>query len=232
MKSIRNIFLALLCVLSDSGSAIEISRDQIKHFDPGWVSYIEACDTYHDYSRDLAPGFRTGAAWEPQLSDALQEIDSFLEKDCRAYNESRNSPDLLAAFVPRLQSVSGKVSLARMNGLAVSSRLMSASVRLKAIYKKLGLDPRESPCISKIEERAVHSQQRMQSLLQRTQKVEKLCPIAEKSTPKASALRVYGQGAPEALPSRKRVLDASSSDITGTQKAAKEAQQSEQKAQP
>lgn len=211
--------LAALCAHSALGSVL--SREELKLQDPGWVKYIYTCDSFHEYSADLAPAFWTGNKWEPQLTDTLTEIDTFLAKDCKAYNDSRNSPELLAAFVPRLQAVSGKVSEARRLGLEATGRLASATARLADLHRKLGLDTRKTPCMAKLQERTAHSQSRMQALLARTQKIEKLCPITMETAPKAKAPQAYGQGAP--VPGKAAVTRTpasnGASDLTGTQKA-------------
>ena len=215
--------LLILACAGTTGQAAVLTEEQAKATDPGWLRFIEACDTYHTLNLPLAPAFWTGRQFEPKHGLTLQQVDQFLESDCKSYNDSRNSPEKLAAFVPKLHAVSAAVTETRALALQAESELDRAYRGLRERYLRLGANPRESECYLYVEQRLGHVLARNRELLERTRKIERLCPVSASKEPMPAAKLPSGQGAPAARAGKDQSAPPSASGLTGTGRAISEA---------
>lgn len=208
-----------------------LSKEDLSAYDAEWVQYVQSCDSFHFLKLPFASAFWNGVKWEPKISEALVTIDNFLAQDCKKYNESRNSPEKLAAFLPQLKAMSTKVTDAREAGLKVAADLSISTARLEKLQRELGNDPNSAVCLKSLQKRSLHVALRSSALLEKTKRIEELCPVAETAEAKPVKNTKLGQGAPTTATkeSKAGATPANASDISGTKKAIEDAQQGSQK---
>lgn len=207
--------------------AADIARKDRHLYDAAWMAYMEACDRQPEVGIPFGAAFDAGVKLEPKLTETFTEVNTFLANDCKSYNDSRNSPEKLAAFIPRLQQVSAKISESRELGLNAGDNLKKSLVGHDRLHQKLGLDPRRSSCRTKLLERTSHVEARTALLMQKVTQIKTLCPVAETNEPKAITAKNKNVGAGSPAPTEAELKNgrspASESTISGTKQAIEDA---------